>query len=298
MAPPSVAVIQGSSQGIGLALTRAYLAKTSLHVVALSRNPSAARDAILATDPSTSLLHEHTKDISDSLSKDGVQDRLTTLEVDIKEEDSIKAARDEVAKKYGQDSLRLLFNISGVLRPEKNLGQIDARSMLETFQINTFAPLLMYKHFSDLLPAKPNAFDSASSEDKDPAAGLLPPHSSILASLSARVGSIADNGRGGWYSYRSSKAALNQITRTLAHELSMRNRPALAVALHPGTVRSNLSKDFTGGPGGGSGGKKAEKGKGEFETWEAAEHLMSVLSKLGKDDSGVFRDWAGKDIPW
>ncbi|KAK0524133.1 hypothetical protein OC835_001646 [Tilletia horrida] len=296
MSLPSVAVIQGSSQGIGLALTRAYLAKSSLHVVALSRNPSAARDAILATDASASLLHEHTQQFNNALKGDA-KERLTTLEVDIKHEDSIKAARDEVEKKFGKDSLRLLFNVSGILRPEKNLGQIDAKSMLETFQINTFAPLLMFKHFESLLPAKPSSFDSSSD---DPAAGLLPAQSSVLASLSARVGSIADNGRGGWYSYRSSKSALNQITRTLAHELQMRNRPALACVLHPGTVRSELSRDFTGGPGGvdKKKGQSREKGKGEFETWEAADHLMRVIQELAKDDNGVFRDWAGKDIPW
>ncbi|CAD6893021.1 unnamed protein product [Tilletia laevis] len=294
MSPPSVAVIQGSSKGIGLALTRAYLARSSLHVVSLSRNPSAAREAILSTDSSTSLLHKNTQDFSDAINKDGDQ-RLTTIEVDIKSEDSIKAAKDEVEKKFGKDSLRLLFNVSGVLRPEKNLTQIDAQSMLEHFQVNTFAPLLMFKHFQDLLPAKPGSFDEASSSEDDPAKGLLPNHASVLASLSARVGSIADNGRGGWYSYRSSKAALNQITRTLAHELVMRNRPALACALHPGTVRSELSKAFTGGPGGNG---KQEKGNGEFETWESAEHLMRVIQGLEKGDNGVFRDWAGKDIPW
>ncbi|KAK0543403.1 hypothetical protein OC846_006129 [Tilletia horrida] len=296
MVLPSVAVIQGSSQGIGLALTRAYLAKSSMHVVALSRNPSNARDAILSTDPSKSLLHENTQDFADALKS--ADDRLTTLEVDIKHEDSIKAASDEVKNKFGEDSLRLLFNISGILQPEKNLQQVDAKTLLETFQINTFAPLLMFKHFAPLLPAKPSSFDATSS-DKDLANGLLPAQSSVLASLSARVGSIGDNQRGGWYSYRSSKAALNQITTTLAHELKMRNRPALACALHPGTVRSNLSKAFTGGPGGADKkGGAAKKKEGEFETWEAAEKLMGVIQGLSKDDSGVFRDWAGKDIPW
>ncbi|KAE8226173.1 hypothetical protein CF319_g1215 [Tilletia indica] len=297
MSPPSVAIIQGSSKGIGLALTRAYLARTSLHIVSLSRNPSAAREAILSTDSATSLLHKNTQDFSDAIKNDG-EKRLTTIEIDIKEEDSIRAAKEEVEKKFGAGSLRLLFNISGVLQPEKNLTQVDAKSMLEMFQINTFAPLLMFKHFQSLLPEKPSSFNESSDASEDPAKGLLPRDASVLASLSARVGSIADNGRGGWYSYRSSKAALNQITRTLSHELLMHNRPALACALHPGTVRSELSKAFTGGPGGGDGNKK--KGQGEFETWESAEHLMNVIKDLKKADNknGIFRDWAGKEIPW
>ena len=158
--------------------------------------------------------------------------------------------------------------------------------MLEQFKINTFFPLLSFKHFSPLLP-KPG--QTASKDDPCLSHGLLPRDFSILTSLSARVGSIGDNRRGGWYSYRASKAAQNQITKVLSVELANRNLAALALALHPGTVRTDLSKDFT---------ANRELGKGEFEPPEAASHLIDVLSKVGKEDNGKFLDWAGKEIPW
>jgi len=98
-------------------------------------------------------------------------------------------------------------------------------------RINTFAPLLSFKHFAPLLPKK---IDYSAEEDSCPSRGFLPKNLSVIASMSARVGSISDNGRGGWYSYRASKAAQNQLTKTLSHELRLRNHPAISVGLHPG----------------------------------------------------------------
>lgn len=82
-----------------------------------------------------------------------------------------------------------------------------------------------------MLPSKSQLFDGS---NKDPAAPYVPSDLSVLASLSARVGSIGENQKGGWYSYRASKAALNQIIKTLNIEMSMRSTaPTIALALHP-----------------------------------------------------------------
>ncbi|CAO1626569.1 unnamed protein product [Sympodiomycopsis kandeliae] len=295
MATPNVAVIVGSSKGLGLHLARSYLARTDLHVVSLSRSPSQARKAILDTSEASPLStgvnggdkkgREH-----DAASLSGFDGgRLTSLEVDAKQEDSIAQAASEVEKKFGQGSLKLLFNVAGVLTPEKNLAQVDYQKMLEQFQLNTFFPLLSYKHFAPLIPKPGPVPDDAPCLSH----GLLPRGLSVCASLSARVGSIADNERGGWYSYRASKAAQNQITKSVSREMYNKNLNAIALALHPGTVRSDLSKEFTGGPN-----SSKQKDHGEFEAHEAAANLVNVLSKTSKEHNGKFLDWAGKEVPW
>ncbi len=108
----------------------------------------------------------------------------------------------------------------------------------------------------------------------------------MFAVLSARVGSIGDNRLGGWYSYRASKAALNQIVRTAAIELA-RSRPhAVCVALHPGTVATPLSAPFA-------------KSQPQVQSPEvAAMRLLTVLENLRSHDSGKFYDHLGKAVDW
>ena len=104
--------------------------------------------------------------------------------------------------------------------------------------------------------------------------------------LSARVGSIGDNHLGGWYSYRASKAALNQLVRTAAIELRRRHPEAICVALHPGTVDTQLSSPF---------------GKANLDVQSpdsAAKHLLDVTERLVPKDTGGFFDHHGEPIPW
>ena len=107
--------------------------------------------------------------------------------------------------------------------------------------------------------------------------------------MSARVGSITDNGLGGWYSYRASKAGLNQVTKTFDNYLKMSaGEKACALALHPGTVKTGLSKEFWGNV-------KEEK---LFSAEFAAEKLMEVVrDKGGEDGRGRCWDWKGEEVP-
>lgn len=119
-----------------------------------------------------------------------------------------------------------------MLHPERSILKIDAAKAEETLRINLLGPLLVMKHFSPFLPSvsKCNKEKEGDREGGDRPA--------VWGNVTARVGSIADNHKGGWYSYRSSKAGLNQATKTLDIELSFRNGgAAMAVALHPGTVK-------------------------------------------------------------
>jgi NAD(P)-dependent dehydrogenase (short-subunit alcohol dehydrogenase family) len=88
-----------------------------------------------------------------------------------------------------------------------------------------------------------------------------------------------------WYSYRASKAALNMMVRTAAIEMRRTHPGAVIVALHPGTVKSALSRPFRGD----------EIGR---DPAQAAADMLTVLEALGPDDSGSFVAYDGQRIPW
>jgi NAD(P)-dependent dehydrogenase (short-subunit alcohol dehydrogenase family) len=146
--------------------------------------------------------------------------------------------------------------------PEKRLADLDPAVMARAFAINAIGPALLIKHFSEKLPRTGRC---------------------VFATLSARVGSIGDNRLGGWYSYRASKAALNQILRTAAVEVARRRPEALLLALHPGTVRTGLSAPFT----------SQDQG---LTPAESAAKLLAVIGSA--TESGVFLDQNGMLIPW
>jgi NAD(P)-dependent dehydrogenase (short-subunit alcohol dehydrogenase family) len=109
---------------------------------------------------------------------------------------------------------------------------------------------------------------------------------SVFATLSAKVGSIGDNRLGGWYAYRASKAALNQLVRTASIELARRAPEAICVALHPGTVATSLSSPF------------AATGLEVHTPDVAARHLLGVIDQLAPHANGGFFDWRGQTLPW
>jgi NAD(P)-dependent dehydrogenase (short-subunit alcohol dehydrogenase family) len=149
--------------------------------------------------------------------------------------------------------------------PEKSWRQLDATNLARAFALNAIGPALIMKHVLPRLPRSRKA---------------------VFATLSARVGSIEDNRLGGWYSYRASKAALNQLVRTAAVELTRRSPDALCTALHPGTVATALSAPF------------ATTGLEVHSPDVAARHLLAVIDQLTADANGGFFDWRGQPVPW
>lgn len=155
------------------------------------------------------------------------------------------------------------LTIDGV-GPEKSLAAAQPEALAKAFQINAIGPLLVLRHF----------------------APLLAPGPSIYAKLSARVGSIADNRKGGWYGYRASKAALNMFLQTAAIELQRRQPELRVVALQPGTVRSKLSQPFSAGVA-----KLLEPG-------ESVAGMLTTLQGLKVRQGAHFVDYQGHEIPW
>ncbi|KAL8662869.1 MAG: hypothetical protein Q9168_008193, partial [Polycauliona sp. 1 TL-2023] len=224
-----------ATRGIGLQLARRLLNTTDLPVVATARKDlEGAKTQIL-----------HGLDVDPS--------RLSVLKLDVtdeadnpKDESTISAATSHLRTLFPLSShyLHLAFCTPGILHPEKSPAQINYDSALETLKVNTLGPMMLIKHFSPFLPRKSSSL-LASSSSSTTITNTLPPQSTF-ALMSARVGSISDNNSlGGWYSYRASKAAVNQIVKTFdLHLKQTSGEKAMCVGLHPGTVKTGLSEEF------------------------------------------------------
>lgn len=193
--------------------------------------------------------------------------RTSKPAIDLLDESSLKGA---AAFAAAQGEMRIVVDATGFLhdksqRPEKSWRELDSLQMSRSFALNAIGPALIMKHVLPLLPRQGKA---------------------VFATLSARVGSIGDNHLGGWYSYRASKAALNQLVRTASIELRRRQPEAICVALHPGTVDTPLSSPF------------AKAGLDVQSPDVAAKRLLAVIAALGPRDTGGFFDYRGGRVPW
>ena len=187
--------------------------------------------------------------------------------IDLEDEATIVAAAQAVAK---GPAPRLVFVATGVLHhgqePERSYKAMTAEHLLRDYRINCVGPALIVRHFAPLLPREGR---------------------SVLAALSARVGSIGDNRLGGWHSYRASKAALNMILKNLSIELARTHPQAVVAGLHPGTVDTALSVPF----------QKGVAADKLFTADYSASRLLAVLDGLTPADSGGVFAWDGARIP-
>ena len=270
----SLYVVVGGSRGIGLAMAEALLRRTSGSVLAASR--------AAPTSPELASL---------SAAYSG---RVHAVSCDVERPESIAA----LASKAGSisENVDAIFNVAGILHepatdgaatggaatggaatggaatggaatggmPERSLNAVDAEWMAKVYAVNAMGPVLVTRSLQPMLRK-----------------------GSVIVNLSARVGSIGDNGMGGWWSYRMSKSALNMATKNMALELG-RRPGALAVSLHPGTTDTGLSKPFQ---------KNVRPGK-LFTTEYTAGKLLDVATQLTEEQSGGFFAYDGKPIEW
>lgn len=169
-------------------------------------------------------------------------------------------------------NLHRIIICSGILHneritPEKSLDRFDPGAMREVFDANLVVPALWLAALVRPLRRAPG---------------------SVIAVLSARVGSIGDNHLGGWYSYRASKAALNMFLKSAAIEYSRRCPDVKLVAFHPGTTDTYLSSPFQA--------NIAEEKV--FSTDFVADRLARLLDEVEPDGELSFLDWAGLEVPW
>jgi NAD(P)-dependent dehydrogenase (short-subunit alcohol dehydrogenase family) len=185
--------------------------------------------------------------------------------IDYADESSVAEA---AAALRGSAPWSLVLVATGVLHspdaaPEKRLADLAYGPLESVFRTNTFGPAMVLRHFAPLLAKE----------------------RSVLAVLSAKVGSVGDNRLGGWYAYRASKAALNMLVKTAAIEVRRTHPGAVLVALHPGTVSSALSRPFKGD----------DIGQPPAQATAA---MLAVLDTLQPEDSGSFLAYNGQRLPW
>lgn len=195
---------------------------------------------------------------------------LERLPLDLTDEAQIETAIAKIKSESAQ--LHYVINCVGVLhdgtmQPEKSLRHLNADQLTKYFQINSIGAALLAKHVQPLLKHRDRA---------------------ILATISAKVGSIADNQIGGWYGYRASKAALNMFMRTTAIEFKRTCPNAIVVTLHPGTTDTRLSKPF----------QRSVPPEKLFSVDRTVQQLLGVLDKLQASDSGDFFSWDGTKLPF
>jgi NAD(P)-dependent dehydrogenase (short-subunit alcohol dehydrogenase family) len=214
--------------------------------------------------------------------------RESGLQLMATDESTISSMADIIRRDYPDTPLRLALTVPGILHIEKSPSQIDAASALESFQVNALGPLLLMKHLSQFLPAKSAPeFQRTSKTEADGESQLELPSHAVYAMMAARVGSVSDNSSGGWYSYRASKASVFQLAKTFDLYLrSKSGKRALAVALHPGTVRTDFTQDFW-------------KGREMLDPLDSAERLLEFIIGMSPDvegGRGKCWDWKGEEV--
>ncbi len=191
--------------------------------------------------------------------------RHSSPAIDMQDEASIAAAAKALAD---GTPFHFIIHAAGLLHdgdlmPEKKLSDLRADNLMKSFAVNVVGPALVLRYFSPLLSREGGR----------------------MIFLSAKVGSIGDNKLGGWYAYRASKAALNMLVKTASIELKRTAPSAIVIALHPGTVKSKLSKPF----GGETKGRPASM---------ACREMLQTIDALQPEQSGQFLSYSAELLPW
>ena len=257
--PAACFVVQGASRGLGLEMARQLLhGRFAGTVVATCRRPESATALRELAESSGGRLH------------------CVAYDPELGDEAGAQTAADAVRELSG-GRVDALVNAAGMLHdeaaghmPEKALREVSAEWLRRSFAVHTVGPLLLTQALEPLLRVR--------KKDERPP--------SVVVNISARVGSIEDNRAGGWFSYRISKAAQNQATRTAALELA-RHRCWL-MALHPGTVDTDLSAPF-----------QSRLPAGQLRPLGvAAGQLLDVIDAMEESDAGTFHAWDRERLPF
>jgi NAD(P)-dependent dehydrogenase (short-subunit alcohol dehydrogenase family) len=197
---------------------------------------------------------EESKDLTSLAS--GTEDRVSLHALDVSQAPSIAALAGELRG----EAIDILLNNAGMYGDDSHddFGKLDYEKWARTFLVNVMGAMMVTEAFVD---------NVVSSEMR------------LIAFMSSLMGSIADNGSGGCYMYRSSKAALNAVAKSLS--LDLKDRGIKTVILHPGWVKTDM------------GGANAP-----LLPPESITGMRKVLEGLRKKDSGKFLSYAGEELPW
>jgi NAD(P)-dependent dehydrogenase (short-subunit alcohol dehydrogenase family) len=240
--------ITGGNRGIGLGLVKEIIKRFQPeNLFATYRNADGAQD------------------LRDLAAKNPC---LHLIQLDVRDEAKIQEAVNFVAEKTEGAGLNLLLNNSGVLGSRGGLQDQSKQDMMDTYEINTVAPVLIAKAFLPLLEK------ASKSSGGPPGIGRA-----AIVNITSQMGSIADNGSGGYYGYRNSKAALNISTVSMSKDLA--SSKIIAVVIHPGWVKTDM------------GGQSAPT-----TTEQSVAGIVDILEGLNESKSGKFLNWKGNELPW
>ena len=195
---------------------------------------------------------------SDALNKLAAEypEQITLYALDVTDHAQIKKLSQTLANK----PIDLLINNAGVYPGSKDssFGQTDYDAWAHAFLVNTMAPLKMAEEFITQITQSSRK---------------------TIVTITSKMGSVADNGRGGSYIYRSSKSAVNMVVKSIAIDLE--SDEIISVLLHPGWVRTDM-----GGP------------SGLISVEQSVSGMLSVIREVTSTDSGKFIAYDGQIIPW
>jgi NAD(P)-dependent dehydrogenase (short-subunit alcohol dehydrogenase family) len=230
----STILITGANRGIGFELTQQY-AEAGWRVIACCREPDKAQ----ALD-----------DVSNDFGE-----QVSIYRLDVTNSEHIKA----LVTFIGDRPIDILLNNAGIYgQRDASLGNTDEDKWLQTFRVNTIAPIKVMEAFIDVVGASKRK---------------------VFASITSKMGSIADNTSGGSYVYRSSKAALNAAMKSAVNDL--KGRGISVVVIHPGWVQTDM-----GGP------------SGLLSVEQSAKAIRELLGRVSIEDTGKFFNYDGTVIPW
>lgn len=242
-------LVFGGGHGIGLALVKQLLKETKCFLFVTYRKMESASELL---------------ELQRSF-----PDRIESFQIDFQSEDNLIQLR-ELLVERGINIDLILYSIGflhdELIQPEKSFRDFDMETFSKSMNINSAYFGLVAKYFSTLLPK-----DSASS----------------VVALSAKLGSITDNGLGGWHSYRASKAALNMLIKNLDIELKRKKLASLVLAVHPGTTKTELSRPFT-----------KNTSYILHTPDETAVNILKLIDNVDVNESGKFLSWDGEELKW
>ena len=236
----STVLITGANRGFGLELAKQYAA-AGWRVLACARRSSPALAGLA-----------------------GLQDTVEVHSLDVLEEDQI----DRLAVALRNERIDVLINNAAILgkhgvfdqqsMAEQSFGKLDQEDWLRVFRVNVLAPMKMTEAFVDLV---------AASEQKK------------IVTFTSMLGSVALNTIGGLYYYRTSKAAVNAMMKSMAIDLGRRG--ILACAIHPGWARTDM------------GGERATE-----DPVEAIRGVRQIIAGLHAGNVGQVLAFDGSVVPY
>lgn len=233
--------ITGANRGIGLEFVKQYsaLATTKLLFATCRSETKATELKQLAAN----------------------NDKIKIIELDVKDYGKYEKVVHEVTKAVGSNGLNLLINNAGI-HIKADFHDAKRDDMLEVYEVNVVAPLLFTRALTPLLQLSSKAG-----------------HKTFVANISSKVGSIADNTSGQMYAYRTSKAAFNQVSKSLSIQLKEDN--IIVAPIHPGWVQTDM-----GGP------------NAPIDTKTSVENMISTFKNIQPDQAGLLLNYDGTVIPY